>query len=93
MVDDGIATGSTARAACLVARARGAARIVVAVPVAPPDAGEVMAGVADEFRSLETPAWLGAIGQFYRDFAQTTDGQVVALLRDQAAPPGTVRRP
>jgi putative phosphoribosyl transferase len=55
VVDDGIATGSTARAACLVARAQGAARIVLAVPVAPPGWTESFEGVADELISVETP--------------------------------------
>ncbi|HEY3810624.1 MAG TPA: hypothetical protein VGL49_04245, partial [Acidimicrobiales bacterium] len=93
VVDDGIATGSTARAACQVARARGAAQVVVAVPVGPPDVAALLADVADDVWCLETPGWLGAIGQFYDDFAQTGDDEVVALLRDQSAPPGAPRRP
>ncbi len=93
IVDDGIATGSTARAACQVARARGAARVVVAAPVGPPDVAELLAGMADEVRCLETPGWLGAIGQFYGDFSQTGDDEVVALLRDEPSPPGAATRP
>jgi predicted phosphoribosyltransferase len=80
IVDDGIATGSTARAACVVARARRAARIVVAVPVGPTDAGALLAGAADELVCVATPAGIGAIGQFYRNFTQTSDAEVVALL-------------
>jgi putative phosphoribosyl transferase len=86
VVDDGIATGSTAYAACRVARAQGAARVVLAVPVGSPEAVAALAAVADDVRCLETPGWLGAIGQFYRNFSQVDDAKVVALLREQAPP-------
>ncbi len=86
IVDDGIATGSTARAACAVARAQGAARVVLAVPVAPQDWTRDLAGAADEYLCLDTPAEFFAVGQWYRDFRPTTDDDVVALLarRDAA---------
>jgi putative phosphoribosyl transferase len=80
IVDDGVATGSTARAACLVARAHGAARVVVAVPVAPRGWTERLGGDADEAVCLETPEPFRAIGQFYADFSQTSDDEVVACL-------------
>jgi putative phosphoribosyl transferase len=80
IVDDGIATGSTARAACLVARAQGASRIVLAAPVAPVDISSEMRDVADEVVVLETPSAFGAIGQFYIDFTQVPDDEVVRLL-------------
>ena len=80
VVDDGVATGSSARAACQVARAHGAAQVVLAVPVGSPEAMAALSQVADAVRCLETPARLGAIGQFYRDFSQTGDDQVVRLL-------------
>jgi predicted phosphoribosyltransferase len=80
IVDDGIATGSTARAACQVARARGAARIVVAVPVAPIGWELRLEDVADELIALHTPRRFGAIGAFYRDFRQTPDEEVTRLL-------------
>ena len=80
IVDDGIATGSTARAACLVARAQGADRIVLAVPVAPLDWTERLAADADELISLETPRSFHAVGEFYADFSATTDDEVVACL-------------
>ncbi|GLF93207.1 phosphoribosyltransferase family protein [Streptomyces yaizuensis] len=90
LVDDGVATGSTARAACRIARARGAARIVLAVPVAPPRWTAVLAGEADELIALETPADFAAVGQFYTDFAQTSDDEVVGALRRAARQlPGT----
>ncbi len=81
VVDDGIATGSTARAACQVARALGAPRIVLAVPVAPRGWARGMHDAADELIALLTPAALQAIGTWYTDFSQTTDEQVVACLR------------
>jgi len=84
VVDDGIATGSTARAACLVARAHGAARVVLAVPVASPASITELADVADEVLCLEAPEWFYAVGEWYRDFSQTSDDEVVALL-DRAA--------
>ena len=87
VVDDGIATGSTARAACQVARAQGAARVVLAVPVAPPGWEARIGGEADELVCVDTPAWFVAIGQFYADFSQTTDDEVIACLERAAAPP------
>jgi len=84
VVDDGIATGSTAKAACQVARAAGARRVVLAVPVAPHDWTSRLAGVADELISVSTPQLFSAIGQFYRDFNQTSDDDVISCL-DRAA--------
>lgn len=80
IIDDGIATGSTATAACQVARSRGAARVILAVPVAPLGWDLDMAGAADELIALETPEPFGAIGRFYQDFSQTTDEEVIACL-------------
>lgn len=86
LVDDGIATGSTARAACAVARAEGAARVVVAVPVAPADWEHRLTADADEMVALHAPAGFAAVGQFYDDFTQTTDAEVVALLGRHGGP-------
>jgi putative phosphoribosyl transferase len=86
IVDDGIATGATARAACQVARAHGATRIVLAVPVAPPGWGERLGGDADELVCLGTPEPFIAIGQFYADFRQTSDEEVVECLRAASRP-------
>ena len=80
VVDDGIATGSTARAACQIARAHGAARVVLAVPVAPPGWEARLAGAADELSCVATPDSFLAIGEFYGDFTQTTDAEVAACL-------------
>ncbi len=68
VVDDGIATGSTVRAACQIARAHGAARVVLAVPVAPQGWEAGFTGEADDLVGVDTPAWFDAIGQFYADF-------------------------
>ena len=84
VVDDGIATGSTARAACQVARAQGAARVVVAVPVAPLGWTSRLGGGADEFVCLDTPERFHAVGQFYADFSQTSDEDVVSCLQRAA---------
>lgn len=80
VVDDGIATGATAQAACRVARAQGAARVVLAVPVAPPDAVASLRQDADEVVSLSTPTDFSAVGEWYEDFSQTSDTEVVDLL-------------
>jgi len=88
IVDDGIATGSTARAACQIARAQGAARVVLAVPVAPPGWVARMGGDADELACVQVPEPFFSIGQFYADFCQATDDEVVACLERAAAPLG-----
>jgi putative phosphoribosyl transferase len=88
VVDDGIATGSTARAACLFAHGRGAARVVLAVPVAPVGWTERLTDTADELVALATPRDFYGVGQFYQDFTQTTDEEVVACLQRGARPAG-----
>ncbi|MGW2744113.1 phosphoribosyltransferase family protein [Streptomyces sp. NPDC001450] len=92
VVDDGVATGSTARAACWIARARGAARIVLAVPVGPHDWTARLGADADELVCLHTPWNFYAIGQFYADFSQTDDDEVVACLEEALARPVSTRR-
>ena len=80
LVDDGLATGFTARAAIEVLRREGAGRIVLAVPVAHPDTITELRAVADEVTALETPDDLGAVGRWFEDFAQVSDAEVAALL-------------
>jgi putative phosphoribosyl transferase len=80
IVDDGIATGSTARAAIAVARAHGASKVVLAVPVAPPRTCAGLRAAADELICLEEPDPFWAVGQFYDDFSQTTDAEVIDAL-------------
>ncbi len=80
VVDDGIATGATMKAGVKCIRNAGAKRIVVAVPVCPPDAPAEFAGLADEFVCLETPAFFQAVGQFYAEFGPVSDEEVKRLL-------------
>ena len=80
IVDDGIATGSTALAACPIARRLGADRIVMATPVAPRDAAAMFEQAADEFVVVSTPRRFAAIGFFYDDFGPTPDTEVIDLL-------------
>lgn len=80
IVDDGIATGGTARAAIAWARAHGAARVVLAVPVAPPETVRTLEAEADDVVALRTPAWFRAVGEWYEDFTQVTDQEVIAAL-------------
>jgi len=86
LVDDGLATGSTMRAAVEAIRAYGPARVVVAVPVGAPAACLEMASIADELVCARSPEPFSAVGQWYRDFSQTTDAEVRALLDTQARP-------
>ncbi len=80
IVDDGLATGGTARAAVRVARARGAKRVVLAVPVAPPETVAVLRADADDVVAVETPEPFFAIGGWYADFSPTSDTEVIELL-------------
>ncbi len=84
LVDDGIATGATMCAAVDVARARGAASVTVAVPVAAMQAMDRIRKSADEVVSLVTPSDLRGVGLWYRDFTQTSDREVAALLANAA---------
>ena len=80
VVDDGIATGASMIAALHSVRARNPAKLVCAIPVAPPDSVEQVRPYADEVVCLETPEDFMAVGQFYRSFPQVEDEDVVALL-------------
>ena len=81
VVDDGVATGATMRAAVDVVRAHGAARVVIAVPVAAAEAVKELRAVVDDLVVLLAPVDLGGVGLWYADFTQTTDAEVAALLR------------
>lgn len=80
LVDDGLATGSTMRAAVAAARQQRPARVIVAVPVGAPETCDALRAVADEVVCARMPSRFSAVGQWYRDFAQTTDEEVNALL-------------
>jgi putative phosphoribosyl transferase len=80
VVDDGIATGATARAACTVASLHGAGRIVLAVPVVSSEAARQLGEEGVELIAVLVPDWFGSVGRFYRDFNATSDAEVVTLL-------------
>jgi putative phosphoribosyl transferase len=80
LIDDGLATGATMRAAVAALRQRGAAKIVVAVPVGPPDTCREFEAEADEVVCASAPEFFQAVGQYYEDFSQTSDQEVRDLL-------------
>ena len=86
-VDDGIATGGTMKAVLLALRSAGVHRLVLAVPVAPPDTLQELAPLADEVVCLMRPEPFYSVGSHYRDFAQTTDEEVIHLLTRAAEEP------
>ena len=96
VVDDGIATGGSIRAALRGVRRMGPGKVVLAVPVAPPETIAALRGEADEVVCLETPEYFMAIGEFYDDFRQTGDGEVIDLLaaaaRGSAGAPSSAPR-
>lgn len=83
VVDDGVATGVTDTAALRAVRAQGPARTILAVPVCPPDSAARLREEADEMVCLTMPPLLYGVGQWYRDFAQVTDEEVVAALGEE----------
>jgi len=91
VVDDGLATGSSMKAAVKALRVAGAERIVVAVPVGPPDTCRQLEALADRLVCLERPSLFMAVGQWYEDFAQTRDEEVSELLRRASAESGETR--
>ncbi|MCB2061733.1 MAG: phosphoribosyltransferase, partial [Novosphingobium sp.] len=84
-VDDGIATGGTVRAALQALAKAGAGRIVLAVPLAPPDVLPEMRSLCDEVICLSSPEPFYAVGAHYRDFGQTEDREVIDLLEKARA--------
>ena len=93
VVDDGLATGTTARAALKGLRRREPAHLVLAVPVAPVDTVSDLRPLVDELVCLATPEPFRAIGLHYRDFHQLEDDEVLAILRDVADARGSRRSP
>lgn len=85
VVDDGVATGGTATAAVRWARAQGAARVILAVPVAPAEALANLAKEADEVVCLATPEPFYAVGQWYASFPQIPDQEVLRMLREEGS--------
>jgi predicted phosphoribosyltransferase len=93
LVDDGLATGSTMRAAVEAVRMLAPTRIVVAVPVAPPSTARGMRRIADDVAVVASPEPFESVGRFYEEFQQTTDEEVRELLRRSAALPVREKRP
>lgn len=91
VVDDGLATGATMIAALHAVRARKPAKLVCAVPVAPPDSVDAVRPYCDEVVCLDTPWDFGAVGRFYRNFDQVEDDEVIRMLEQAVHPDG--RRP
>ena len=83
IVDDGVATGATTIACIRQVKSAGAERVVLAVPVGPPDTIERLRGEADEVIAVETPPRFGAVGQFYADFAQVSDEEAMAYMTER----------
>lgn len=91
VVDDGIATGTTVRAALRALRRRRPQRLVLAVPVAPPDTVERLRAEVDDLVCLAEPPYFHAVGAHYADFHQVSDDEVVATLRARQPPPAAER--
>lgn len=87
VIDDGLATGATMIAALHGLRARQPAKLVCAVPVAPPETLDKVSALADETVCLETPLGFSAVGQFYADFSQVSDEEAMSALRGTAGSP------
>ena len=85
LIDDGLATGATMRAAVAALRQQGAAKIIVAVPVGAPSTCQDLKNGADEVICLQTPVAFIGVGQYYADFSQTTDEEVRELLSQAAS--------
>jgi len=88
VVDDGLATGATARAAVKALKLQGAAKVILAVPVAPDDTLQLLRAEADEVVCLRSERWFLGVGAFYDNFRQVSDEEVVAMLRQGAEAAG-----
>lgn len=82
IIDDGLATGSTMKAAILSMHASGTAQIIVGIPVSPPDTLNEIRSMVDNVVCLDTPPFFQAVGQFYQSFDQTSDSEVIELLKE-----------
>ena len=87
VVDDGIATGLTMRVSVMMLRKQHPKKIIVAVPVAPPTSVDMIKQVADEVIVLHTSADFSGVGQFYEDFSEVTDAEVMEVMSDKLASP------
>ncbi|MGP4043902.1 phosphoribosyltransferase [Streptomyces sp. 2A115] len=87
VIDDGLATGATARAALRYLRRRGPARLILAVPVCAPDSAAAMRSEADDLVCLHQPPDFWAVGQWYDDFDQVSDDEVIEILHEVSTSP------
>jgi predicted phosphoribosyltransferase len=87
VVDDGIATGLTMRVSVMMLRKQHPKKIIVAVPVAPPTSVDIIKQVADEVIVLHTSVDFSGVGQFYEDFSEVTDAEVMEVMSDKLASP------
>ncbi len=85
LVDDGVATGATVKAAIATLKKEKITKLVLALPVGPPEAAAELKVMVDDFICLEVPAYFGAVGAFYEDFTQVSDDEVVEMLERAAA--------
>lgn len=85
LVDDGVATGATVKAAIATLKKEKITRLMLALPVGPPDAAAELKEMVDDFICLEVPEYFGAVGAFYEDFTQVSDDEVVEMLERAAA--------
>jgi predicted phosphoribosyltransferase len=92
VIDDGIATGATVRAALRATRTRSPQKLVLAVPVAPPETVAALRGEADEVVCLEEHEFFAAVGLYYADFHQVSDREVIEILERFAVPGTRVKR-
>ena len=86
LVDDGLATGASMKAAVEAVRQQAPGRVIVAVPVGSPETCREFADLADEIVCARAPQYFAAVGQWYRDFSQTTDEEVRQVLHEHAEP-------
>jgi putative phosphoribosyl transferase len=92
IIDDGLATGATMISALHATRAKNPAKLICAVPVSPPDTLQKVEKLADEVVCIEAPEWFSAVGQFYMDFPQVEDDEVVEILRQGASRPAGAKQ-
>ena len=90
LVDDGAATGATMKVAISTLKVEGIEKLIVALPVAPPETAEELRQMADELICLETPSDFMAVGAYYQDFTQVTDEDVVKIL-ERSKPAGIAK--
>lgn len=82
LVDDGVATGATMKTAIATLREEKVNKLIVALPVAPPETADELKRLADEFICIEVPLYFPSVGTYYQDFSQVTDSEVIGILKE-----------